>query len=418
MEKDAAKPRLIEANRSQIAWRAYDLDGCISEDHQVRKIWAVVEKLDVSEFEKTVLARGSEPGRPAIDPRILIALWLQGTLDGIGSARELSRRCESDIVYRWICGGVGVSYHTLSDYRVEHPVAVDELLTQIIAAMTHEGLANLDCIAQDGTKIRASAGAASFRRGQSLRECYEQAAQRVGELRGELDHCSSSERKLAARKRAAREREARVAEALKQLPELQKIREQRAKKTKKRCNEARTSTTDPDARVMKIADGGYRPAYNVQLAAETHGRIIVGVQVLQAGSDATLAVPMLKEEIQRRMQTTPKEYLIDGGFSSREAVQALADEGITVYSALKTPKDLRHDPYERKERDNEAYAALRQRMKTDEGKAKYRERAALIETVNADLIEHRGLRAFRVRGLPKATTVVLWAAIAYNVMTL
>jgi transposase len=416
MTIETARPRLLEAERKQLGWRTYDLDSCIAEDHRVRQLWAFVEQLDLSEFEKDVLSRGSRPGRPAIDPRVLITLWLQGILDGIGSARELSRRCETDDVYRWICGGVGVSYRTLSEFRVEYPVAVDELLTQVIAVMTHAGLASLECVAQDGTKIRASAGSSSFRREQSLENCYEQATARIDELRGELHDPCINERRRAAKERAAEDRAIRVAEALKQMPELKKIKEKRARKSKKKCSEARVSTTDPDARVMKVADGGYRPAYNVQLAAESKGRIIIGVQVVQDGSDANVAAPMLKDEIQRRTGTTPKEYLVDGGIASRESVKALTDEGITVYAALKKPKDSKHDQYEPKPQDNEAYAALRLRMKTDEAKAKYRERGALIETVNADLVEHRGLRAFRVRGLPKVTTVVLWMAIAYNLM--
>src|ERR1700678_3892623 len=130
MAKERERPRVLKAERKQLGWRAYDLDSCIGEDHRVRQLWALVEQMDLSEFERNVLSRGSEPGRPAIDPRILIALWLEGILEGIGSARELSRRCETDDVYRWICGGVGVSYHTLSDFRVAFPTAVDELLTQ------------------------------------------------------------------------------------------------------------------------------------------------------------------------------------------------------------------------------------------------------------------------------------------------
>src|SRR5277367_998457 len=229
----AGKPRLLEAERKQVALRSYDLDSCVSEDHRVRQVWAMVEELDLRKFEAKVLARGAEPGRPAIDPRILISLWLQGILDGIGSARELARRCERDDVYRWICGGVGVSAHRLSDFRVAHQEAVDDLLTQVIAAMTSAGLVSLQRVAQDGVKIRASAGASSFRRGSTLECCYEEATERIEQLRREADDPGVNERKQAARARAAREREERVSKALKQLPELEKIKRRHLRKNTK-----------------------------------------------------------------------------------------------------------------------------------------------------------------------------------------
>jgi transposase len=410
------KPRLLEAERRQLSLRSCDLESCLAEDHRARQVWAMVEGLDLSRFEAAVLSRGTEPGRPAIDPRILITLWLQGICDGIGSARELARRCETDDVYRWICGGVSVGAHTLSDFRVDHQEAVDGLLSQVIAAMMSQGLVSLERVAQDGVKVRASAGASSFRQGSTLERCYEEAAERIEQLRAEADDPGINERKRKARERAARERKRRVVDAMKQLPELEKIKRRHLKKNTKKRSEARVSTTDPDARVMKLADGGFRPAYNVQLAAETKGRIIVGVQVVNEGNDANRAVPMLQDEIRRRTQTTPDDYIVDGGFAGRDAVQALTNEGPTVYAGLKKPKDDRNDPHEPKPQDNAAYAALRKRMKSNEAKQIYAQRGALIETINADLEEHRGLRAFRVRSLPKVTTVVLWAAIAYNVM--
>jgi transposase len=410
------KPRLLEAERKQIALRSYDLDSCVGEDHQVRQVWAIVEKLDLRKFEARILSRGTEPGRPAIDPKILITLWLQGTLEGIGSARELARACERDDVYRWICGGVAVGAHTLSDFRVEHQEAVDDLLSQVIAAMMSQGLVSLQRVAQDGVKIRASAGASSFRKGSTLERCYEEAQEQMMQVRQVADDPCVTERKQAARIRAAREREERIGRALAQLPQLEEIKRRHLKKNTQKRSEARVSTTDPDARIMKVADGGFRPAYNVQLAAETKGRIIVGVQVVNEGNDANRALPMLQDEIRRRTETTPEDYLIDGGFAGREAIAGLTDEGLTVYAGLKKPKDAKNDPYEPKPQDNEAYAALRKRMKTSEAKRIYAQRGALIETVNADLEEHRGLRSFSVRTLPKVTSVVLWAAIAYNMM--
>jgi transposase len=411
-------PRLAEARRDQLELRSFDLESLVAEDHPVRSVWALVERLDLSKFKEGIKARGERAGRPAIDPKILVSLWVQGCLDGIGSARELARRCVTDNGYRWICGGVEVSHHTLSDFRVEHPEAVDELLTQIIASMTNNGLIDLSRVAQDGTRVRASAGASSFRRRKSLEDCYEQAKSLVEELKKEADEPDAQigARRKAARERATRERLERVKAAVDELPKLEAIKEKNLGKNTQRRSEPRVSTTDPAARVMKMANGGFQPGMNVQLAAETKGRVIVGVQVTNAGSDAALAIPMIEQEIVRRTGETPKEYLIDGGFTTREAVQAISDKGITVYGGLKKPKNPEHDPHEPKPEDTPAYAELRLRMKTPEAKRIYTERGALIETINADLREHRDLRAFLVRGLAKTRTVAIWLAIAYNLM--
>lgn len=157
-------PRLRCANRRQLLLRPVDLDATISADHQARTLWRFVEQLDLSRFLEPIEAREGEPGRDATDPRILVTLWLYATTRAVGSARELARLCEEHDAYRWICGGVTVNYHLLSDFRVSHGQALDALLTQVLAVMMKQNLVTLDRMAQDGTRARASAGAASFRR--------------------------------------------------------------------------------------------------------------------------------------------------------------------------------------------------------------------------------------------------------------
>lgn len=418
MELPSEKPRIAEAVRNQLKLEACDLDSLLPEDHQARVVWALVEQLNLERFKSGIKARGSRAGRPAIDPKILVALWIQGTLDGIGSARELARRCEHDNVYRWLRGGVEVSHHTLSDFRVENPAAVDELLSQLIAGMAKQGLICLKQVAQDGTRIRASAGGASFRRRQSLLNCYEEAKALVQKLKRQADEpdATVSARKSAARERAARERMERVEEALRQLPELEAIKQRHLGKNTKKRTEARVSTTDPDARVMRVANGGFEPAMNVQFAAETKGRVIVGVRVTNEGTDAGQALPMIEDEIVRRTGERPVEYLMDGGLTNRESVQDLADKGIVVFGGLMPPRDPTNNPHEPKPNDTPAYAELRQRMKTEEAKETYKKRCALSETINADIRQHRSLRAFLVRGLTKTLSVALWAAISYNAL--
>src|SRR3989441_3405782 len=238
-------PRIVTANRAQLQLRPQDLESLLPADHRARALWMVVDRLDLSRFYAAIQARGSDPGRPAIDPKVLVALWLYATSEGVGSARELARLCEAHDAYRWLCGGVRVNYHTLSDFRVGHEEALDELMTQVLAVMLHRGLVKLERVAQDGMRVRASAGAASFRREPSLRACLEAAETQVACVKQEAEHPvpGRSAREQAAAARVAREREKRVRQALAELPAVRA-----AKRTAEGKNPARVATTDPAAR--------------------------------------------------------------------------------------------------------------------------------------------------------------------------
>jgi transposase len=404
-------PRLLRPDRDQMRFVPTSLDALVEEDHRVRGVWAVLEKLDLSAFEEEIAARGGTAGRSAIDPRILVGLWLYGTCEGIGSARELARLCEEHNAYRWICGGVGVNYHTLSDFRVGHAQALDDLMTQVLAVLTHEGMVELKRVAQDGMKIRASAGAASFRRETSLQKCVEEAREHVEAVKRENQDGKVAAQQAARRESAAQDRLMRVERALAELP---KVRE--AKKPKDQPK-SRASTTDPESRVMKMGDGGFRPAYNAQFATDTKNRVIVGVDVTNSGGDYGQMPPMI-QNIKKRTGQSVDEYLADGGFAKREDVQTLADQGVRVYSPVQPSKKDGVDPHEAKKGDTPEVVAWRKRMATDTAKEIYKERAATAETTNADLRIHRALDRLQVRTLPKVRCIVLWAAIAYNVLRL
>jgi len=404
--------RVLTADRSQLQWRTCDLESTLPAEHEARAIWSALQKLDLGQFYTPIVARGSEPGRPAIDPRILIALWLYATSQGEGSAREVARLCERHDAYRWICGGVSVNHHTLSDFRVDHGAALDELMTQVLAVLMQADLIGLDRVAQDGMKTRASAGAASFRREKSLQECLQEAREQIEAVKREAEQpdVQRSARQQAAAARAAREREERVAAALAELPKARA-----AKETEQAKANARVSTTDAEARVMKMGDGGFRPAYNVQLATDTASRVIVGVDVTNAGTDQAQTEPML-EQIERRTGSKPDEHLVDGGYAKLETIEKTAADGVTVYAPVPKPRKEGIDPHQPKPGDSPAVAAWRQRMGTPEAKVIYKQRAATAETVNADLRTWRGLDRFRVRGRPKILCVALWSAITYNLL--
>lgn len=404
--------RLRYAERHQIEFQECSLDELLPEDHEARIVWDYVCSLDLSALVEPIQAVESGPGQAPADPRILVTLWLYATLRGVGSARELDRLCEHHAAYRWICGGVSMNYHTLSDFRTQHVGLLDRLLTESVASLMAEGLVTLDRVAQDGMKVRASAGAASFRRQPTLEEALAEAEEQVTRLRKELevDPAASKTRQQAARKRAAEERAERIRAALEQLPKIAE-----GKKAQDRPK-ARASTTDADARVMKMGDGGYRPAFNVQLATATGSQVITGVDVTNSGGDQGQLAPMV-EQHQQRYEEKPREALVDGGFVKKADIDQVSPPqgGTTVYAPVMESKDPNRDPHTPRDDDSPAVAQWRRRMASDEAKAIYRQRAATAECVNA-LARNRGLQRFLVRGLRKVKAIALWYALAHNLM--
>jgi transposase len=393
------------ANRAQIELTPTDLEALLPPGHAARLVWRFVEGLDLSAFYAQIRAREGGVGRPAIDPKILIALWLYATIDGIGSARELDRLCYAHDAYRWLRGGVSVNYHTLSDFRVGHRDALDALLTQSITVLLDKRVVTLNRIAQDGMKVRANAGVRSFRRAERLAQCRQMARRQVERAFAQMDGDLSA-RRAAAQQRAADERLARVEAALEQLPTIAASKKRNGSK-----GDAKASTTDPDARVMKMADGGFRPAYNVQFATDVEGQAVVGVAVTNGGEPAQL-LPML-DQVEARTGKTPQALFADGGFVSGAGIEGVAQRGVTLYAPI--PKG-KHAPGSGETAISPAIAEWRARMGTDEAKTIYRVRAATAEHVNADTRVHRGLGSIPVRGLAKVQVWVLWAALAFNVL--
>ena len=413
--------RVVRPMRHQLEWAAVDLESLLAQDHPARVIWGFVERLDLSAFYGPIRAVVERPGRPTTDPQVLLALWLLATVDGIGSARRLSRLCQEHDAYRWMRGHVPINYHMLSDFRVAHQEALDDLLTQTIGSLMAAGAVRLERVAQDGMRVRSSAGAASFRGEQGLETCLEEARAQVERLAKEREHPDPgvTRRERAARERAARERQERVHEALAYLPQAQakKERQRRTKATAQRSKvtKARVSTTDPQASVMKMPDGGFRPAYNVELATDSANGVIVGVAVTSAGTDAGQASPM-EEQVAMRTGQHPDSYLMDGGFATREEITALEQRDVTVYAPVKPPRNKPEpERYEPRYGDGPEVAQWRQRMATDEAKAIYRQRGSLAEWTNAQVRLH-GVSQFSVRGVAKVTSVMLLVAVAHNLL--
>ena len=422
-----SEARLRVPDRHQVVLGMACVDELIEADHPARVIWQVVCTLDLGLFYAAIKAREGEGGRDSTDPRLLVALWLYATTDGVGGARELSRLCTDRAPYRWLCGGVSLNHHTLGDFRVGHAAALDALFTAVLASLLEKKLVSVHRISQDGTRVRACAGASSFRRKDRLAVLQTQAAEHVASLRKMLDDPDQGgalgAKKKAAMRRAAVERQRQIEQAIAQLPALEAAQQERAKKVSKkdknngRIKEPRVSTTDPQARVMKMPDGGYRPAMNVQIATDPSSRAIVGVSVTNAGVDTGQLRPM-RDQVRQRSGRKVSEHLADGGYLTHQDVEDADRQNVTLYLPPKPPRDAEQfgDEFQPRPGDSEAVKQWRQRMGTDAAQTIYRQRAATSETVNADLKTHRALVPLSVRGIAKATCVALWCALAYNLM--
>ena len=421
--------RLRQPQRNQMEMRVQCPDDLVTVDHPVRMVAAVVERLDVSQFYEAIKARAGLVGRDATDPKLLIGLWLYACIRGIGSARELARRCEECKPFLWLCGGVSVNHRLLSDFRTDHEEALDELLTQVVASLVEQGVVKVSRISQDGVRVRVGAGAASFRREERLQKLLEECRQHVEDLRRQLDMPETLEkvkaRQLAAQKRRAEDKQKRLEQAVAQLPELKKKQEAAAKRAGKgkcgdkiRAKQPRVSTTDPQARVMKMANGGFNPAVNVQLATDTESRAIVGVEVSNEGYDAADLSEPMRQQVEQRTGGKVEQHLLDGGYLRIEDIEEAHQQGVELFVPPKPAKNQanRGRELEPKPGDSEAVLAWKKRMASEEGKEIYKQRASTSESVNGDLRIHRGLTQILVRGLNKSKCVALWCALAYNLV--
>ncbi len=406
-----ASARVLMPHRHQLELRASDLESLLPPGHRARLVWGYVEQQNLEGLYAGIKVVEGGVGRAAIAPEILYALWLYATLEGVGSARALARLTQAHDAYRWICGGVQVNDHPLADFRSHPGDALDDLLTDHVASLMAAGVVKLKAVAQDGMRVRASAGAASFRREEKLKACLDAAREQVSRLKAQVDDdpVGESARQQAAQRRAAEEREARIEAALARLPELAAIKKGQGKDPQ----EARASTTDADATVMKRGDGGFRPAFNFQYASDTESQVILGVEVVTAGTDQGQMSPMV-EQVSERCGQAPENWLVDGGYPGHGQLDAVAEK-TTVYAPVPKTKDPTVDVHHPKAKDRLPVAKWRERMGSDEAKALYRDRASTAECVNA-LARNRGLNRLLIRGLKRVRGVALLFALAHNLM--
>lgn len=460
-------------NRQQMSWRAVDVDKLVSEDHPARAIWTLVGHLDLRSFYEVIGSSAAEGGRPAFDPRLLISLWVYAYSQGIGSAREVARRCEYDPAFQWLTGLLEVNHHTLADFRVEKHKELDELFTQVLAALSQEGLITLEQVVQDGTKIKAVAGTRSYQGVGAIREHLEGARQRVAEMGDPQEEAHPRVRR--ARERAGRERQQRLEKALEELGKLQA-----SKSGGKAKSRARVSVSDPEARVMKHSDGGLALSYNAQISADAARGLIVGVAITQDANDAAQLLPAV-DRLQERFGSRPRQMVADGGYTTRENIEKIARREVDFLGPLEktesgatapqrwAPSAFVYEPASNRYRcpegkwlrpqgrrrqrsgaiahlyqasfsdcqaclrkpeccpenqsrgrgllrweESAPVRAFREKMATAEAQAQYRRRGQVVEFCHAWIKSKLGLRQFHVRGLAKVATELLWACFTYN----
>jgi transposase len=470
------RPLVRFVNRQQMSWCAVDVERLIGEDHPARAIWTLVGRLDLTAFYEGIASSAEEGGRPAFDPQLLISLWVYAYSQGIGSAREVARRCDYDPAFQWLTGLDEVNHHTLADFRVDKQKELDGLFTEVLAALSKEGLITLEQVMQDGTKIKALASTRSYQREGTIQGHLERARQRVAEM-GDPRNEESSPKVKQAQARARREQQERLESALAELQKLQ-VR----KSGEKAKSEARVSTSDAQARVMKQSDGGLSLSFNAQISTDAAQGLIVDVAVTQEANDSAQLLPAV-DRLEQRLQKKPQQMVADGGYTTRDNIEKMAGREIDFLGSMRwedvpsgaslpnrlPPSAFLYQPesnhyvcpegkvlypqgrckqgpglvyyrYEAKAEDCQSCVrkpeccpdnekrgrsvarpeesavviAFRKKMASQEAQAQYRRRGRVVEFCHAWIKSKLGLRQFHVRGLKKVQMEMLWACLTYN----
>lgn len=305
--------KLRPADRSKLVLTAIALEDVLPANHKARAIVALIERVDTQAFYTGIRTLEGKAGRSMRDPKTMIAVILYAYSEGVGSMREVSALTEHDPALMWITGLDVICHTELSEFRREQKAGLDELFANLLTVLDQAEVINLDQVTVDGTRIRTVAGADTFRRSKTIERKLEQARELVRKLEsGELQE-GSRQRRLRAQQELIERLEA-------GQRELDKIRQAKADSDE----EARVSTTEPEARVMKTSQDGYISAYNTQLMTESSSKVIVNVEVTNVSSDGQHLEPML-EQVKERLGQLPQQVLADGAYISKDNLEKAAE---------------------------------------------------------------------------------------------
>jgi transposase len=331
------KPRVQVIDRRQMVLRPIEVERWIEPDHPARAIWELVGQRDLSGFYAPIKAVEGTAGREPVDPHLLISLWIYAYSQKIGSAREIERRCRQfDPGFGWLTGLTVINHHTLSDFRTGHGPALEQLFIELLAVLSQAEVVSLDLVMQDGMKVKANAADNSFRREPSLRQHLEAAQQQIQQLeqeaQQELEGKGQNRRQQQAQRRAVRERQERIEQALAELEQIRAVGKDGKDRAQKQA-EARASLTDPEARIMKQAQGAIGPAYNLQISTDAKEKIIVAQAVSQSSADTGELAPAA-ERVEANTGRKPQKMVADKGFTNQAAVEAMQQSGIELIGSL------------------------------------------------------------------------------------
>jgi transposase len=472
------KLRLKRVDRQQMVWRAIDVERLIDTDHPARAIWALLGTLNLEHFCTGIKAVEGRPGRDRSDPRVVIALWLYALSRGVREARALDEWAQYEPGCQWLLGLGRINYHTLSDFVTAQAAALDQLFVDLLHVLMSEGLADLERVAHDGTKIHAQASRSSFKGKERLAECRKLAEEQLAALDEELRQEASVARRQA-QQRAARERRERLRAAAEEL------QRQQAEKAAAEQAQVRVSITDPEARKMRQGEGGFAPRYNAQISTDGRQGVIVGYDLIPSGEDGQ-ELAAARQRIEQNTGQAPKQLLVDGSYTTRQNILDTAEGPSELIGSLgedRSQAKLRHQgvspeffsdrfvfdaqqnqytcpagkilvfqnrhklvgatqkryaarasdcqscPFRTqccpgkqsrgrlvfRTEEHPQVAAFRAKMQRDEYRQIYRQRSQVAEFSHACLKEKRGLRKFLRRGLKKGRTELAWACLSCNV---
>jgi len=424
-----------------------DLHDWLPEGHLALFISDIVDELDLSAIV-SVYEKGDGRGRPPYHPLMMVKLLVYGYCIGKKSSRKLEKATYEDIAFRVLACNQHPDHDSISGFRKRHLQELAGLFKQILQMCERAGLVKLGVVAIDGSKVRANASkrkAMSYDRmcekekqleaeiARILKEAEETDAaedrqygkgKRGDELPEELARRESRLRKIREAKAAleaeAKEQaqaaaeavEARLAQREQREAEMgrkiagrppQKVDVEAAKPEPK----AQRNFTDPESRIMKDgATGSFEQSYNGQIAVDGQAQIIVAATLTQATHDRHQLLPVL-EEVKNNMGRLPEKVTADAGYYSAAAVtnEALStvDLYVTPDNGKKTElvKDRNSEPRPPTEFEQNAQTRMREKLKTDEGRAVYKQRKMIVEPVFGQVKEVRGFRRFSFRGLER-----------------
>jgi len=410
--------RFIKGNRYEQKWEMVCVDDLVPPNHDARIVWRLVKGLKLKKLNRNIRAKGKVAGRPAHTPKVLLALWIYGTMEGVGSARALSELTQYHHAYRWLSKGLTVNYHTLSDFRSKYTEVLDELLTQSITGLIQSKVVDLESVLIDGTSLKANASHGSFKTRSEIQDIQETLSNHINYLKNELhDNPSGTQKRLLQRRQKISQKLDEKAESA--LAEMETVEEEKEVAKKKRSKtskvlKASVSITDSDARIMRQKRGDISAGYNAQICVDPNSFMILGIDITNRRNDYGQASPMM-DQLKRRYSQYPKQTIVDSGYISRSEIQKFQDLGVDLIGPIPTVKETVLPETHRKrkyleKKESPSYTTWVEKMAQSKPLMKLRKR---VETVYGNLHNH-GLRNLSLRGLSKVRSELLLHALAHN----